>query len=133
MQAAVARSTFNHELQALPVNFSHVDLRELYGWQGKGVEADAPVVESLQDCKFFDRFNMDIVKFNAQQEEKKQRYIKEKGESAWRDIVFSGKHHDLKSRRSVDYRLSDEESERLRSNGVIVLSRIAHDSFGDAY
>ncbi|GLE06605.1 hypothetical protein PINS_up015999 [Pythium insidiosum] len=134
MQATAARSAFDRELQALPDDFSHEDLLRLYSAEhGRERDGHAPAVASLQDCKFFDRFNMDIVEFNAQQEEKKKQFIKENGENAWWDVLFSGKHHDLKSRRSVDYRLSDEESERLRSNGVIVLSRIAHDSFGDAY
>ncbi|KAJ0396813.1 hypothetical protein ATCC90586_005322 [Pythium insidiosum] len=118
--------------KALPEDLSHEDLQRLYGATDDAVE-DAPVVESLEKCKFFDRFNLDIHKFNADQEKKKNAFIEKNGDNAWWDIMFMNKHHDLKSRRSVDYRLNKEEHERLRSNGVVVLSRLAHESFGDAY
>ncbi|KAJ0395107.1 hypothetical protein P43SY_004659 [Pythium insidiosum] len=132
MQATTALSSFDLERKALPEDLSHEDLQRLYG-ATDDAEEDAPVVESLEKCKFFDRFNLDINKFNADQEKKKNEFIEKNGDDAWWDIMFSNKHHDLKSRRSVDYRLNKEEHERLRSNGVVVLSRLAHESFGDAY
>jgi len=69
--------------------------------------------------KYLDLIQLDIEKFNQEQENKRNDFINKYGKKELNNIMWSEKHHELKSERTVDYSLSETQVEQLRQNGVI--------------
>lgn len=72
------------------------------------------------EIKYLDLVQMDINSFNESQNEKRELFKKKKGIEAYFEQMQSNKHNSLKESRSVDYRLTDDELNRLKRNGYIV-------------
>ena len=70
--------------------------------------------------KYIDLIQTDPEEFNKSQEQKQKEYQAKIGYEQFCDEVYhSGKHHPLKARRNDDYRLTDQELESLKTNGVL--------------
>lgn len=64
--------------------------------------------------EYFDLIDIDPVQFNKEQEEKRNKLTP----AMRNEIMYSDKHHELKTRKTLDLRLSDEEKNNLLKNGV---------------
>lgn len=68
--------------------------------------------------KYFDLIQCNPDDFNALQKQKRDEYVTQYGKDAYQNIKWSKKHHELKAHRSVDYTLTNEEFESLKTNGI---------------
>lgn len=82
--------------------------------------------------KYLDLIQIDPKVFNQEQKIKKEQYIEKHGLRALYDILETDEHHELKSTRSIDYRLSQEELNKLIENGVY-FKQTNHKSFAQVY
>jgi hypothetical protein len=74
------------------------------------------------NTKYMDLVQTNPDEFNANQRKKQEEYTEKHGDhKAREDIWWSKKHHPLKSSRSVDYRLTEEETKKLYKDGFLIL------------
>lgn len=83
------------------------------------------------DIKYLDLVQTDPKEFNKLQAEKQEQYKKEHGVEAYQQIMWGRKHHELKARKTTDYRLTPEELEKLKKDKV--LFRLGERSFAQIY
>lgn len=85
---------------------------------------------------YFDLVQTDPKIFNESQKKKQKQLKDEKGDNYLREIMWSEKHHPVKASKSVDYRLSDVEYNKLQNDGILFKQfneNIYHLSFARRY
>ncbi|AYV84030.1 MAG: hypothetical protein Hyperionvirus16_5 [Hyperionvirus sp.] len=71
--------------------------------------------------KYMDLVQLDIKEYNAKQEERRNEFKRIHGEKGYMAAIYGGAiHHPLKSTRTNDYRLTDEEIAKLYRNGFLI-------------
>jgi hypothetical protein len=78
--------------------------------------------EQAKDTQFIDLIQTDPNSFNKSQQQKQKEYEQKFGKDKLHQILYSHDHHELKSRRSKDYRLSDSELAHLHKHKVYMKS-----------
>ena len=86
-----------------------------------------------KQIKFLDLVQINPDDFNKNQEERQKKYKNKHGQKALDKILWADKHHDLKASRSVDYRLTDVELEKLQTDQVLLKHPESHISFAKSY
>lgn len=89
--------------------------------------------EDPTKAKYWDMFAADPNLVNQQKEQMRNKARAEHGDAYMNRILFSDRHHVLRSERSSDFRLNEKELETLKTHGMVVSERLGHKSFGDAY
>ena len=79
--------------------------------------------------KYLDIIQTNPKEFNEMQKLKRIEYGKTYGETELNKILYSLKHHELKSQKTIDYRLNDEELNLLLKNKILFKKGISN-SFG---
>lgn len=82
--------------------------------------------------KYLDLVQLNDKIFNEEQKRKRDEFVKKHGENELNKIIYSNKHHPLKSIRTKNYNLTDEEIKNLTSNGVLFKSTTT-ETFGKCY
>ncbi|QKF94667.1 DUF3160 protein [Fadolivirus algeromassiliense] len=87
----------------------------------------------MSDIKYLNLIQINPTTFNQSQEAECNKIRKEQGDNAYYNIIHSRHHNDLKSRKSVDFRLTDQELTKLQTNGVLFKSLAKPESFARTY
>lgn len=83
--------------------------------------------------KYYDIIQQIPETFNASQKIKQETYKQEFGENKLNTILWSDHHHDLKSHKTVNYAISNEEYETLKANGIFIKTPSTPTSFPQVY
>ncbi len=83
-----------------------------------------------KNLKFLDLIQTDPKDFNKLQSEKVNKFIEENGREKYYYILHTNKHHELRRQRTVDYRLSEEQLEKLKTDKLLVTNAINTERYG---
>lgn len=94
---------------------------------------EANTVET-NTLKYLDWIQTDPKEFNKLQTEKVDAFIKKNGKDALLNIQRTNKHHELRRERNIDYKLNNDQLEKLKSDKILTTVIKAYrgnvDSFG---
>ncbi|AYV77255.1 MAG: hypothetical protein Barrevirus24_5 [Barrevirus sp.] len=82
--------------------------------------------------QYLDLIQINPTEFNDSQKLKQDKLRAEKGDKAYYDMLWSDQHNDLKSTKSIDYRLTDEEVAKLKESGLL-FKKNGQNSFAKHY
>ena len=89
--------------------------------------------QQMETVKFLNLIQTDPDAFNKNQKELQEKYKSKYGEKAWERILWSDKHNDLKSNKTVDYRLTEDELLKLQTDLVLLKQLSKPVSYAKAY